>query len=81
MKILIDMVDMNSSDDVGKLKFVDSSRISILDTDSIEDDSAHIRAEWLYHVMVDSGINTAIVEDVSVASVLESFNIEVIRLV
>ena len=81
MKILIDMVDMSSSDDVGKLKFVDSSRISILDTDSIEDDSAHIRAEWLYHVMVDSGINTAIVEDVSVASVLESFNIEVIRLV
>ena len=81
MKILIDMADTNSNDDVGKLKFVDSSRISILDTDSIEDDSAHIRAEWLYHVMVDSGINTAIVEDVSVASVLESFNIEVIRLV
>lgn len=81
MKILIDMVDVNSNDDVGKLKFVDSSRISILDTDSIEDDNAHIRAEWLYHVMVDSGINTAIVEDVSVASVLESFNIGVIRLV
>ena len=81
MKILIDMADTNSNDDVGKLKFVDSSRISILDTDSIEDDSAHIRAEWLYHVMVDSGINIAIVDDVSVASVLESFNIEVIRLV
>lgn len=81
MMILIDMVGMDSSDDVGKLKFVDSSKISILDTDAIEDDSAHIRAEWLYHIMVDNKIDIAIVENAAVSSLLESFNVEVIRLV
>ncbi len=75
------MVGMDSSDDVGKLKFVDSSKISILDTDAIEDDSAHIRAEWLYHIMVDNKIDIAIVENAAVSSLLESFNVEVIRLV
>lgn len=62
------------------IRYVDSSHLSTL-TEGTAESILEVRAEWLYHMYVDKGIDLVVIDDCKLGMLLTDLGVPTVRLV
>ena len=81
MNILVDTNTHKSLEASGAtVRYVDSSHLRTL-TEGTAESILEVRAEWLYHMYVDKGIDLVVIDDCKLGMLLTDLGVPTVRLI
>ena len=81
MNILVDTNTHKSLETSGAtVIYVDSSHLNTL-TEGTPESILEVRAEWLYHMYVDKGIDLVVIDDCKLGMLMTNLGVPTVRLV